>query len=45
LLTEAEQVFTPKKPKAVKPKTDGSSKIKPTAAKVTAKKQTRRKAA
>ncbi len=30
LLTEAEQVFAPKKPKAVKAKIDGSSKPKPT---------------
>ena len=42
LLTEAEQVFSPKKPKVVKAKTDGSNKRDPTAAKVTAKKETTR---
>ena len=45
LLTEAEQVFAPKKPKVVKAKTDGSNKLKPTAVKVTAKKETTRKKA
>lgn len=46
LLNEAEQVFAPRKPKAVKAKTDGSNKPKPTAAKATPKKETtRRKAA
>jgi ParB family chromosome partitioning protein len=45
LLTEVEQVFAPKKPKVIKPKTDSSSKPKPTAAKVTAKKETTRKKA
>jgi ParB family transcriptional regulator, chromosome partitioning protein len=45
LLTEAEQVFTPKKPKVVKAKADGSNKPKPTAAKATAKKETTRKKA
>jgi len=45
LLSEAEQVFAPKKPNAVEPKTDGSNKPKPTAAKVTAKKETTRKKA
>ena len=43
--TEAEQVFAPKKPKVVKAKTDGSNKPKPTAVKVTAKKETTRKKA
>ncbi len=46
LLTEAEQVFAPKKPKVVKAKSDGSKQPKPTAAKVPAKKEaTRKKAA
>ena len=45
LLTEAEQVFAPKKPKVVKTKTDGSNKPKPTAAKATPKKETTRKKA
>jgi ParB family chromosome partitioning protein len=45
LLTEAEQVFAPKKPKVVKAKADGSNKPKPTAAKVTAKKETTKKKA
>jgi ParB family chromosome partitioning protein len=46
LLTEAEQVFAPKKPKPVKAKADGSNKVKPTAATATAKKEaTRKKAA
>ena len=45
LLTEAEQVFAPKKPKVVKAKTDGSNKPKLTAVKVTAKKETTRKKA
>ena len=39
-LTEAEQVFTPKKPRAVKPKTVVSKKIKAPAAKSTSKKGT-----
>ncbi len=45
LLSEAEQVFAPKKPKVVKAKTDGSNKPKPTAATATAKKETTRKKA
>ncbi len=46
LLTDAEEVFAPKKPKVVKTKADGSKKSKPTAAKVPVKKEaTRRKAA
>ena len=45
LLTEADQVFAPKKPKVVKAKTDGSNKPKPTAAKATPKKETTRKKA
>ena len=46
LLSEAEQVFAPKKPKVVKAKADGSKKPKPTAAKVPVKKEaTRKKAA
>jgi ParB family chromosome partitioning protein len=46
LLTEAEQVFAQKKPKAVKVKAEGSNKSKATAAKATAKKEaTRKKAA
>ena len=45
LLTEAEDVFAPKKPKVVKAKTDGSNKPKPTAAKVLAKRETTRKKA
>lgn len=45
LLTEAEQVFSPKKPKVVKAKADGSKKPKPTVAKATAKKETTRKKA
>ena len=45
LLTEAEQVFAPKKPKPVKAKADGSNKVKPTAATATAKKETTRKKA
>ncbi|WP_353071232.1 ParB/RepB/Spo0J family partition protein [Tunturiibacter gelidiferens] len=45
LLTEAEQVFAPKKPKAVKDNADRSSKPKPTAAKVPTVKETRRKKA
>ena len=45
LLTEAEQVFAPKKPKVVKAKADSSNKPKPTAAKVAAKKETTRKKA
>ena len=45
LLIEAEQVFAPKKPKAVKTKAEASNKPKPTAAKATAKKETTRKKA
>ena len=45
LLSEAEQVFAPKKPKVVKAKTDGSSKPKPTVAKAAPKKETTRKKA
>ncbi len=45
LLTEAEQVFAPKKAKPVKAKADGSNKVKPTAATATAKKETTRKKA
>ncbi len=45
LLAEAEQVFAPKKPKAVKAKTDGSKKPKPTAVKVTTTKETSKKKA
>lgn len=45
LLAEAEQVFAPKKPKAVKAKADSSNKPKPIAAKVTAKKETTKKKA
>jgi ParB family chromosome partitioning protein len=45
LLTEAEQVFAPKKPKAVKAKGDGSSKPKPAAVKAPAKKETTKKKA
>ena len=46
LLTEAEQVFAPKKPKVVKARADDSKKPKPTATKATAKKEaTRKKAA
>ena len=45
LLTEAEEVFATKKPQVVKAKADGSNKPKPTAAKVTAKKETTRKKA
>jgi ParB family transcriptional regulator, chromosome partitioning protein len=45
LLAEAEQVFAPKKPKAVKPKTDAPSKPKPTAVRASAKKETTRKKA
>ena len=43
LLTEAEQVFAPKKPKAVRAKIDGSSKPKPKAVKSSPKKETSRK--
>jgi ParB family chromosome partitioning protein len=39
LLTEAEQVFAPKKPKVVKAKADGSKKPKPTAAETPVKKR------
>jgi ParB family chromosome partitioning protein len=45
LLTEAEQVFAPKKPKAVKAKGDGTSKPKPTGVKSSAKKETTKKKA
>ena len=45
LLTEAEQVFAPKKPKAAKAKGDGSSKPKPIAGKTSAKKETTKKKA
>jgi ParB family chromosome partitioning protein len=45
LLTEAEQVFAPRKPKAVKAKADASSKAKPAAAKVAPKKEAARKKA
>jgi ParB family transcriptional regulator, chromosome partitioning protein len=45
LLSEAEQVFAPKKPKAVKTKGDGSSKPKPTAIESSAKKETTKKKA
>jgi ParB family chromosome partitioning protein len=46
LLTEAEQVFAPKKPKADKAKGDGPSKPKPAAVKASAKKEpTKKKAA
>jgi ParB family chromosome partitioning protein len=45
LLTEAEQVFAPKKPKAVKAKGDRPSKPKPAAAKASAKKETTKKKA
>jgi ParB family transcriptional regulator, chromosome partitioning protein len=44
-LAEAEQAFAPKNPKVVKAKTDCSNKPKPTAAKVTSKKETTRKKA
>ena len=46
LLTEAEQVFMPKKPNAVKAKADAAAKSKPRAPKSTARKEaTRKKAA
>jgi hypothetical protein len=45
LLVEAEQVFAPKKPKAVKAKADASNKPKPAAAKGSPKKETSRKKA
>ena len=45
LLTEAEQVFAPKKPKAVKAESKGANKSKATAAKATAKKEPTRKRA
>jgi ParB family chromosome partitioning protein len=45
LLTEAEQVFAPNKPKVVKAKGDGSRKPKPTALKASAKKETSKKKA
>jgi ParB family transcriptional regulator, chromosome partitioning protein len=45
LLTEAEQVFAPKKPKAVRAKSDALGKPKPTAVKASAKKETSKKKA
>jgi ParB family chromosome partitioning protein len=45
LLTEAEQVFAPKKPKADKAKGDGPSKPKPAAVKASAKKEASNKKA
>jgi ParB family chromosome partitioning protein len=45
LLAEAEQVFAPEKPKAVKAKGHGSSKPKPTAVRTSAKKETTKKKA
>jgi ParB family chromosome partitioning protein len=45
LLTEAEQVFAPKKPNAVKAKGDSPSKPKPAAVKASAKKETSKKKA
>ena len=45
LLTEAEQMFAPTKPKAVKAKGDGLGKPKPTAVKASAKKERSRKKA
>ena len=44
-LEEAEQMFVPKKPKAVKAKADVSTKAKPTAVKASAKKDTIKKEA
>lgn len=43
LLAEAEQVFAPRKPKAVKAKAYGAGKSKPTAVKPSAKKETSKK--
>jgi ParB family chromosome partitioning protein len=45
LLTEAERVFAPKRPNAVKAKGDGPTKPKPTAVKASAKKETSKKKA
>ena len=45
LLTEAEQVFAPKKPKVVSAKAEASNKPKATSAKATAKKDGSRKKA
>ena len=45
LLTEADQVFAPKKPKAVKAKAERPNKQKPTAVKTSPKKETSRKIA
>jgi len=45
LLAEAEQVFAPKKPKAVKAKCDGPSKPKAAAVKASTKKETTKKKA
>ncbi len=45
LLTEVEQVFPPKKPKAIRGRAKGSSKLKPTAAKPSTKKETNKKKA
>jgi len=45
LLTESEQVFVPMKPKAVKPRGDGSTKPKPTDEKQSAKRETSKKKA
>ena len=45
LLTEVEQVFSPKKPKAIRGKAKGSSKLKPTAVKPSTKKETNKKKA
>ena len=45
LLAEAEQVFAPRKPKAVKAKGNGSSKPKPTAVKSSAQKEAGKKKA
>ena len=45
LLSDAEQVFAPKKPKAIKAKVEGSNKPKATAANATARKETTRKKA
>jgi ParB family chromosome partitioning protein len=45
LLTEAEQVFAPKKPKAGKTKGDGPSKLKPAAVKASVKKENMKKKA
>ncbi|MEZ2346475.1 ParB/RepB/Spo0J family partition protein [Terriglobus sp. RCC_193] len=45
LLAEAEQVFAPKKPKAIKAKAHSSGKPKPTAVKASGKKETAKKKA